>query len=212
VSKARAEVRKILISSAINPLMQDKKTPTIASFSNNPELSNLQPINPDPERVDTRYLLSEEEINYIYTYETNLRESGLFEVESLNKTKEEYSKLISFNLPDAYDLEAYSDELELGIAHKVRVLTPEEELKKENDFYIKIEEFYSQVGNDAEKLDDTDLKKVLLNVSSNLRMITILDESIPPDGLERKVYQKNQDIVVYLRRRIIAEMIKRGIR
>jgi hypothetical protein len=43
-------------------------------------------------------------------------------------------------------------------------------------------------------------------------MITILDESIPPDGLERKVYQKNQDIVVYLRRRIIAEMIKRGIR
>ncbi|HMV81299.1 MAG TPA: hypothetical protein PK453_28340, partial [Leptospiraceae bacterium] len=61
-------------------------------------------------------------------------------------------------------------------------------------------------------LKETELKEFLFSVDVKIHLSVLLTDSISLTDLEKSVFQKNQEMMVYLRRRIIAEMIARGIR
>ncbi|MCB1157000.1 MAG: hypothetical protein H7A25_23660 [Leptospiraceae bacterium] len=231
--KSKQEVLGLLISSDLNSLLQKKGTPSVTidlPIDDNDESSSKDSddkdkteesplpaktppvIDPDPKREDTRYLLTSEEIEYISDFEEKLRESGSLSEENLKENEKDLQDLVHFEIPTQDDLDMFADEVELGLPHKKRIPSLEEEKKKQEYLFAKIEAFYADAGTKVIKASDEELKTILLNVSSNIRLNQILVDRTTKEGLAASCLQKNLELVVYLRRRIIAEMIKRDIR
>ncbi len=206
--KSKAEVAAAVITQNINFLMQQKGTPAL--ITKPPNSAPL--INPDPERTDPRYLLSSEETEYVLKEETALRDAEFFEEKSFELMHSDLKDAVYFIPPTQDDLDAYSDELELGIPHKKRTLTRDEEKNREKELNEKTELMISGAGAQLPNLKETELKEFLFSVNLKIHLSVLLTDSISFSDLEKSVFQKNQEMMVYLRRRIIAEMIARGIR
>lgn len=209
INKSKKDVSKIIIQNGMNQLLQSAEAPT---FSSIPNPAGGQIIDPDPERNDPRYLLSDEEINFITEYEEKLNDLGTLSDENLAKFQSDLSETISFEIPTQDDLEMYVDEMELGIPHRKRIPSESELKKKEVELHAKIESFYIRAGSEIPKYSDENLKTVLLNLSANIRLNQILSERVSMDGISNTSFQKNLELIIYLRRRVIGEMIERGIR
>jgi hypothetical protein len=102
--------------------------------------------------------------------------------------------------------------MELGIPHKKRVFSETELKEKEISINAKIESFYIRAGSQIPEYSNENLQIVLLNLSANIRLNQILSERVVLDGISESSFQKNLELSIYLRRRIIGEMIVRGIR
>lgn len=51
-----------------------------------------------------------------------------------------------------------------------------------------------------------------VSLPANIRLNQILSERVSMDGISNTSFQKNLELIIYLRRRVIGEMIERGIR
>lgn len=211
--RSKQEVSRLIIASSLNEFLQEKGTPqvTLGAPSENTDFTTSV-IDPDPDRKDPRYLLSDEEIKYIADYEDEFKQAGYFSEENLQTLDKELQELIDLKTPTQDDLDMFVDEIELGLPHRKRTLTIEEKKQKEIEVHSKIEGFYARVGNEIPNVSNEDLETILLNISANIRLNQILEEQITKEGLAGSSFQKNLDLVIYLRRRVIAEMIERGIR
>lgn len=123
----RNQARISLLSLHLNPIVTSSKIPVVFLPNVSDESMNAfntpSIVNPDPMRIDTRYQLSQEEILFILQREDGLRDAGLLGSESLETTKNDIVKAVSFLPLDASDREAYLDEIELGLPHKERELS-----------------------------------------------------------------------------------------
>lgn len=209
INKSKKDISRVITLESMNQLLQNSDTPT---FSSIPNPTGNQIINPDPERNDPRYLMSNEEINFIVDYEEKLSDLGILSDENMAIFQTDLSETINFVIPTEDDLEMYVDEMELGIPHKKRILSESELKEKEIDVNAKIESFYIRAGSEIPEYSNDNLKTVLYNLSANIRLNQILSERVSLDGISKSSFQKNLELIIYLRRRVIKEMIERGIR
>jgi hypothetical protein len=86
----------------MNQLLQSAETPT---FSSIPNSTGSQIVDPDPERTDPRYLLSDEELNFVAEYEEKLSGLGTLSEDNLVKFQSELSEALTFEVPTQDDLE-----------------------------------------------------------------------------------------------------------
>ncbi len=104
------------------------------------------------------------------------------------------------------------DEELLGIPHKEFPLNPEEEKERYRRVSLQIESFYSEQGTGIETFSDEDLKKYLNNVTANLSYISDMEPYLDKEGDKRKLVEKTISLVVHLRKKAIAELIRTGLR
>ena len=215
-NQTKKQARILLLSLHLNPTLMNPKVPDVAVPNvSEPDSSQLSPaniINPDSKRIDTRYELSQAEIQYILEREEKLKEAGLLSEESLDTTKNDIKKAVYFLELDQTDREAYLDEIELGLPHKERVLTDEEWEEHLKKLEGMTEKFYAEVWNDVKNLEAKELQTTLLNVSANIYLIDHMERHTSLGEREQRIFGHNKEHVVYLRRRIIALLIEKGER